>query len=82
MLVYATLIMLCLLFFKIFYCYSITVVCIFSHPFTLPQPNPLPSPASTLPLGFAHVYFMVAAPVNPSPHYPLPTPLWILLDCS
>ena len=30
------------------------------------QPNPLPSPASTLPLGFVHVSFIVV-PENPSP---------------
>ena len=39
------------------------------HPSTPPQPNPPPSPTSTLPLGFVHVFFIVA-PVNPSPHYP------------
>ena len=55
---------------------SITVVCIFFPP----QPNPPPSPASTLPLGFVHVSFIV--PEKPSPHYPPPTPLWLLLDCS
>ena len=48
------------------------------HPSTPPQPNPPPSPASTLPLGFLHVSFIVV-PVNPSQHYPLPTPLWLLL---
>ena len=63
-------------FLKLFYC-SFTVVCIFSPP----QPNPPPSPASTLPLGFVHAYFIVV-PENPSPHYPLPTPLWLLFDCS
>ena len=47
--------------FKLFYCCSITVVCIFSPP----QPNPPPSPASTLPLGFVHVSFIVV-PENPS----------------
>ena len=26
--------------------------------------------------------YMIVAPVNPSPHYPLPIPLWLLLDCS
>ena len=41
-----------------------------------PQPNPSPSPASTLPLDFVHVSFIVV-PVIPSPHYPLPTPLWL-----
>ena len=30
--------------------------------------SPLPSPASTLPLGFVHVFFILV-PENPSPHY-------------
>ena len=47
------------------------------HPSTPPQPIPLPSPTCTLSLDFVHVCFIVA-PVNPSPHYPLPTPLWLL----
>ena len=46
-----------------------------------PQTNPLISLASTLPLGFVHVSFIVV-PENPSPHCPLPSPLWLLLDCS
>ena len=36
---------------------------------------------STLPLGFVHVSFIVV-PENPFPNYPVPTPLWLLLDCS
>ena len=51
------------------------------HPATPPQVNPPPSPLSTLPLGFVHVSFIIV-PENPSPHYPLTTPLWLLLDCS
>ena len=51
------------------------------HPSTPPQVNPPPSPPSTLPLGFVHVSFIVV-PVIPSPHCPLPTPPWLLLDCS
>ena len=51
------------------------------HPSTPPQPNPPPSPTSTLPLDFVLVSFIVAL-VDPSPHYPVPTPLWLLLDCS
>ena len=51
------------------------------HLSTPPQPNPPSSPASTHPLGFVHVSFIVV-PLNPSPHCPLPTPLWLLLDCS
>ena len=46
-----------------------------------PQPNPLPSLASTFPPSFVHVSFIVV-PENPSPHCPLPPPLWLLLDCS
>ena len=43
--------------------------------------TPPPSPSSTLPLDFVHVSFIVA-PIEPSPYYPLPTPLWLLLQCS
>ena len=50
------------------------------HPSTPPQPNLPPFPASTLPLGFVHVSFIVV-PENPSPHCPFPPPLW-LLHCS
>ena len=42
-------------------------------PSTPPQPIPPPSPTSTLPLDFVLVSFIVV-PVDPSPHYPLPTP--------
>ena len=51
------------------------------HPFPPPQPIPPPSPTSTLPLDFVLVSFIVA-PIDPSPHYPIPTPLWLLLHCS
>ena len=51
------------------------------HPSTPPQPVPPPSPTSILPLDFVLVSFIVA-PVDPSPHYPLPTPLWLFLHCS
>ena len=51
------------------------------HPSTPPQPVPPPSPTSTLPLDFVLVSLIVA-PIDPSPHYPLPTPLWLLLQCS
>ena len=50
-------------------------------PSTPPQPVPPPSPTSILPLDFVLVSFIVA-PIDPSPHYPLPTPLWLLLQCS
>ena len=49
-------------------------------PSTQPKLNPPPSSASTLPHDFVHVSFLVV-PVNRSPHCPLPTPLWLLLDC-
>ena len=51
------------------------------HPSTPPKPVPPPSPTATLPLDFVLVSFIVA-PIDPSPHYPLPTPLWLLLHCS
>ena len=54
---------------KLFYCCSITVVCIFFPP----QPNPPPSPASTLPLGFVYVSFIVV-PENRPPHSPFSSP--------
>ena len=56
---------------QLFYCCSITVVCMSPHPSTPPQPNSLPSLASTLPLGFVHVSFIVV-PENPSPQSPSP----------
>ena len=51
------------------------------HLSTPPQPNPPPSPASTLPLGFVHVSFIVI-PENPSPHCPFSPPFWLSLDFS
>ena len=57
---------------------SITVVCIYPPP-DPPKPNPPPSLASTLLLGFVHVFFIVV-PENPCPHYPLPPSLWLLGD--
>ena len=51
------------------------------HRSTTPQLNPPPSPTSTLPLDFVHMTFIVV-PVIPSSHCPLPTPPWLLLDCS
>ena len=51
------------------------------YPSTPPPPIPPPSLTSTLPLDFVLVSFRVA-PVDPSSHYPLPTPLWLLLHCS
>ena len=43
------------------------------HPSNPPQPNPPPSSASTLPLDFVHVSFIVV-PVIPSPHVSSPLP--------
>ena len=51
------------------------------HPSTPSQPILLPSPTSILPFDLVLVAFIVV-PVIPSPHYPLPTPFWLLLDCS
>ena len=45
------------------------------------QPNPPPSPASTLPLGFVHVSFIVV-PENPSPHCHFSPAFWLSLDFS
>ena len=53
-------------FFFSFYCYSITVICIFSPSLCFTPAKPTSLPASTLPLDFVHVFFIVA-PVNPSP---------------
>ena len=69
-------------FFKNYFIIVLLQLSAFSlHPSTLPQPNPPLSLASTFPLGFVHVSFIVV-PENPSPHCPLPPPLWVLLDCS
>ena len=69
------------LFIYLFYCYSITLLCLFS-PTLHPNPGePTSLPPLHPPLGFVHVSFIVV-PVIPSPHCPLPTPLWLLLDCS
>ena len=69
------------LIFKLFYCCSITVVCIFSPPVYPTPAKPTSLPYLTLPFGFVNVSFIVV-PENPSPHYPFPTPLRLLLDCS
>ena len=62
----------------IFYCYSITVACLFS-PSLHPTPVEPPSlPTSTLPPDFVHVSFIVV-PVISSPHCPLPTPPSLVL---
>ena len=67
--------------FKIFIVIQLQLYAFSPHPSTPPQLNPPPSPTSTLPLDFVHVSFIVV-PVIPSPHCPLPTPPWLLLDCS
>ena len=59
------------------YFYSVTIVCLFS-PSLHPTPaEPPPSPTSALPLDFVLVSFLVA-PIDPSPHYPLPTSFWLV----
>ena len=65
-----------LIFLKIYFFIVIQLqLSVFSpHPSTPPQPMPPPSPTSTLPLDFVLLSFIVA-PIHPSPHYPLPTPL-------
>ena len=70
-----------LFYFLIFIVIQLQLFAFSPHPSTPPQPNPPSSPTFTLPLDFVHVFFIVA-PVTPSPHCPLPTPLWLLLDCS
>ena len=66
---------------KIFIVIQLQLYAFSPHPSTPPQLNPPPSPPSTLPLDFVHVSFIVVR-VIPSPHCPLPTPPWPLLDCS
>ena len=66
------------LFFNYFIVVQLQLPAFSPHSSTPPQPNSLPSPASNLPLGFVHVSFIVV-PENPSPHYPFPPPLWLLL---
>ena len=63
-----------------FYCYSITVVCLFS-PSLHPTPAKPPSLPQHHPPPCVHGSFIVV-PENPSPHSSLPLPLWLLLDCS
>ena len=71
----------CFCFFFNFYCYSITVVYLFS-PSLHPTPaKPTSLPTSTFPLDFVHVSFIIV-PAFPSSHCPHPTPPWPLLDCS
>ena len=48
--------------------------CLHFLPTSLPNPSQPPPPTSTIPLDFVLVSFIVA-PIDPSPHYPLPTPL-------
>ena len=61
--------------------YSVTIVCIFS-----PSLHPTPVNPTSLPHFYPPPWFcpsaFVVAPVDTSPHYPLPTPLWLLLHCS
>ena len=64
------------LFFKLFFI-QLQFSVFSPHPSTPPQPVPPPSPTSTLPLDFVLVSFIVA-PIDPSPHYPLPTSFWLV----
>ena len=68
-------------FFLIFTVTQLQLYAFSPHASTPPQLNPPPSPTPTLPLDFVNVTFIVV-PVIPSPHCPLPTPPWLLLDCS
>ena len=69
------------IFFLIFIVIELQLSAFSPHTSTQPQQNPPPSRTFKLPLDFVHVSFIVF-PVIPSPHSPLPTPLWLLLDCS
>ena len=66
---------------KKFYCYSITVVCIFSPSLHATPAEPTSLPGLHLPWFCPCVLYSIV-PVNSSPHCPLPIPLWLLLDCS
>ena len=59
-------------FLKHFFVVQLQLSAFSPHSYPPPHPNPPPSLASTLPLGFVHVSFIVV-PENPSPHRPLPT---------
>ena len=67
------------MFFKLINLFLFSYNCLHFLPFPPPHPSQshLP-PTSTLPLDFVLVSFIVA-PIDPSPHYPLPTPLWVHL---
>ena len=67
--------------FKLINLFLFSYNCLHFLPFPPPHPVPPPSPTSTLPLDFVLVSFIVA-PIDPSPHYPLPTSPWLLLQCS
>ena len=68
-------------FFKIFIVIQLQLYAFSPHPSTPPQPKTTFLPHLYPPLDFVYVSFIVA-PVISSPHYPLPTPLWLLLHCS
>ena len=67
--------------FKLFYCCSIMVVCIFSPPL-----YPTPAQPTSLPCFHPPPWFcpcvLYSSSCKPLSHCPLPTPLWLLLDCS
>ena len=67
---------------KNLYCYSITVVCLFS-----PSLHPTPDEPTSLPHLHPPPWFcpyvsFIVVPVIPSPYCPLPTAPWLLSDCS
>ena len=66
---------------ELIYFYSVTIVCIFSTSLQSNPASPTSLPHLYPPNYFVHVSFIVA-PIDPSPHYTLPTPLWLLLQCS
>ena len=59
-------------FLKLFYCCSITVVCIFSPPLPHTPSKPTSLPCFHPLLGFVYMSFIVV-PENPSTHCPPPT---------
>ena len=67
--------------FKLFFVVQLKLSAFSPHLSTPQQPNPPPSPASNLPLGFVYVPF-TAVPENPSPHCPFNPPLWPLFLTS
>ena len=71
----------------IFYCYSITVVCLVSPSLHPTNAKHLSSPTSTLPLHFVPVSFIVGPAILFPPHSPLPivtlflTSMFLVIFC-